>query len=134
MTESNLEYIIGLYAKKANRVFAEDLAAYILWAYGRLEKGDTIETIQFIFTLCLLFPLSFSVSFWFVSPPCSSSPRAWRSFAVLPVKRSALSSTKVRGTLCCFARKTSVRRHESTTIILVLRWTVFGANNLFSTI
>ena len=38
----------------------------------------------------------------------------------LALKSGRFSSTKARD-LCCFARKAIVRRHESTTVILVLR-------------
>ena len=52
--------------------------------------------------------------------PSPSSPRVWLIFAVLRCK-TVVSPPRKRGNLCCFARKAIVRRHESTTNILVLR-------------
>jgi hypothetical protein len=64
-----------------------------------------------------LFTYSFSLSFFL---PCPSSPRVWLIFAALR-RKAVVSPLRKRGDLCCFARKASVRHHESTTIILVLR-------------
>ena len=51
--------------------------------------------------------------------PNPSSPRVWLIFAVLRCK-TVVSPPRKRGNLCCCARKAIVRRHESTTNILVL--------------
>jgi hypothetical protein len=58
--------------------------------------------------------------FYHLLLPCPSSPRAWFNLYRFVLKRGRFSSTKARD-LCCFARKAIARRHESTTIILVLR-------------
>jgi hypothetical protein len=97
-------------------VFARVQAAYIMWAYGRLERPQPIDLHNQ--SIVIFFIVHFVL--YRSSLPCPSSPRVWIIFAVLRWKTVG-SPPRKRGDLCCFARKASVRRHESTTAILVLR-------------
>jgi hypothetical protein len=84
--------------------------------HGRLWPQQLIyrkHASTFIFSL-----LSFSL--YRSCLPCPSTPRVWIIFTVLRWK-AVVSPPRKRGDLCCFARKASVRRHESMAIILVLR-------------
>jgi hypothetical protein len=89
-------------------------AAYLKWAYGRLEGGpiDLLNTIYCYLLLRLFFFYCFCHAL--------AALGFGRIFAVLSWKTVG-SPPRKWGDLCCFARKASVRRHESTTAILVLR-------------
>jgi hypothetical protein len=76
------------------------------------------EDIQSIYTINLsLFLLP--IFFYRCSSPCPSNSKVWFNFYRFTLKSGRLLS-EIED-LCCFARKASVRRHESTTVILVLR-------------
>jgi hypothetical protein len=98
----------GMYAKSSRPYIRRP------WPIGK-DPRQSIYAINLS-----LFSLSF-VSFFIVLLCHTLAALGFGSIFTVLRWKAVVSLPRKRGILCCFARKASVRRHESTAIILVLR-------------